>query len=299
MGSRLPRSLLFAPGSRPDLLVKATRSGADAVICDLEDSVAGQAKQEARANVARWLEEATSCRCYLRVNHPDAGDTVADLASPMRAFEGVLLPKAEGASVVEKVAALAAATEARIGMREGSLVLVPMIESCLGVRNAFDIAAASPRVRGIALATAEEGDLMADLGGRWTAGGEAMSYARGRVVCEARAAGLEWLIDGVFMQLDDEAALRQECELARTLGYTSKLAIHPRQLAAIHETFTPSAVEVAHARALIEAFRAAEARGEGAVRFEGRMVDYANVRVAERVLARAATPVDTGALPGR
>lgn len=285
-GARLPRSLLFAPASRPEIVAKAARSGADVVICDLEDAVAENAKAEARVHVARLVGAEAGIRWYLRINHPDAGDAAADLAAAMYPFEGIVLPKVEDTSVVERIATMASATEARLGMATGSLALLPMIESATGLRNVFEIVTTSTRVRGVILATAEEGDLLADLGGRWTPTGEALAYARGRVVCDARAAGLEWLVDGVFMQLDDEAALARECELAHTFGFTSKLAIHPRQLAAIHHAFTPSHAEVARARALIETFRAAVARGEGAVRFEGRMVDYANVRVAERLLSR-------------
>ena len=128
---------------------------------------------------------------------------------------------------------------------------------------------------------------MVDLGGRWTPTGEAMHYARGKLVCDARAAGVDWLIDGVFMNLADDGALRTECALARTLGYLAKLAIHPKQLDAIHVAFTPGEAEVEHARELVRTFRETERNGLGAVQFRGMMVDYANVKRAERVLALA------------
>lgn len=126
---------------------------------------------------------------------------------------------------------------------------------------------------------------MVDLGGRWTPGGEAFLYPRSKLVCDARAAGIGWPLDGVFMNLRDDEALRRECRLARALGYTGKMAIHPRQIPVIHETFTPSEMEVEYSRGLVAAFREAEAGGQGAVQFRGMMVDYANVKRAERILA--------------
>jgi citrate lyase subunit beta/citryl-CoA lyase len=279
---------LFAPGSRADLIAKARTSGADALIYDLEDSVAPTAKAEARRNVHAALAAAGSVPVYVRVNHPETGDTRADIdALAAGRVEGIVLPKAEHAQDIARVAQLLAAAERRLALAEGALAIVPMIETCRGLRNAHDIATASPRVRGIALASAEEGDLMADHGGRWTPGGDAMAYPRGHLVCEARAAGVTWLIDGVFMQFNDADALRRECALARNVGYTAKMAIHPRQLDAIHAVFTPSEAEIDHASELLAAFRAAEAQGSGAIRFRGMMVDAANAKRAERTLALA------------
>jgi citrate lyase subunit beta/citryl-CoA lyase len=105
------------------------------------------------------------------------------------------------------------------------------------------------------------------------------------MVVDARAAGVQWIVDGVFMNLKDLAALRAECEQARELGCNGKMAIHPTQVDVMHEVFTPSAEEVEYARGLIAAYREGEARGVGAVQFRGMMVDYANVRLAERTLA--------------
>jgi citrate lyase subunit beta/citryl-CoA lyase len=112
-----------------------------------------------------------------------------------------------------------------------------------------------------------------------------MAYARGKFVCDARAAGLSWLIDGAFMNLAEDSALERECALARTFGFNGKVAIHPRQVAAIQAAFSPTAAEIERAKALIDAFREAEAGGRGAFRFRGMMVDYANVRRAEQLLA--------------
>ena len=280
------RSLLFAPGSRPELLVKADRAGADGVLYDLEDSVPPEAKEAARRNVRQALSAAPRCPVYVRINHPDADDTRRDVQSLHGSqVQGVILPKAERVSDIDRLSALLLELEQQNGRPPGALVIVLMIETCLGLRNVYELIKCDARVVGIALASAEEGDLMRDLGGRWSAGGEALLYPRGKTVCEARAAGLAWLIDGVFMNLDDEAALRAECTMARNMGYVAKMAIHPRQVKPIHDVFTPSEAEVQYASGLIAAYQESKRRGQGAVRYQGMMVDIANVRRAERLIS--------------
>ena len=287
------RTLLFAPGSRPELLTKAQLGDADAMIFDLEDSVPLNAKDEARNNIALALAAGLKKPMYLRISNPRAGDYMADLSVlsgiNLHNVTGVVLPKADDAQDIHTVAQALSAIEAKAGVAEGSLNILPLIETCLGLRNTFDIAKASPRVSGMSLASAEQGDFMVDLGGRWTPRSLALAYPRSKMVVDARAAGLQWLVDGVFMNLKDTDALREECEIARELGFVGKMAIHPTQVEVMHTVFSPSAQEVAYARGLIAAFREGEARGVGAVKYEGMMVDYANVRLAERTLALVAS----------
>jgi citrate lyase subunit beta/citryl-CoA lyase len=283
------RTLMFAPCARPELMAKAQDSQADALIFDLEDSVPLQAKDQARQNLTQVLAQGLKKPAFVRVNHPRAGDTRADLAAigqrPVANLMGIILPKAELASDIESVVADLEALEARAGWASGTLKILPLVETCLGLRNTYELARASSRVCGMSLASAEQGDFMVDLGGRWTPSSMALAYPRSKMVVDARAAGLSWLVDGVFMNLKDTQALRTESLLARELGFVGKMAIHPTQVDVMHEVFSPSAEEIRHARGLLEAFRAAEAQGIGAVRYEGMMVDYANVRLAERTLS--------------
>jgi citrate lyase subunit beta/citryl-CoA lyase len=286
------RTLLFAPAIRPELMAKAQDGDADALIFDLEDSVALNAKDQARANVVAALAQGLKKPLYLRIQNPRSGDCDGDLAVLEQAagldrVMGVIVPKAELPADLEHVADRLAAIERARGLAEGTLGIVPLIESCLGLRNTYELCRATPRVRGAALASAEEGDFMVDLGGRWTPRSLALAYPRSKMVVDARAAGVAWIIDGVFMNLKDLDALRAECAIARELGCTGKMAIHPTQVAVMHEVFSPSAEEVEYARGLLDAFREGEARGLGAVRYRGMMVDYANVRLAERTLALA------------
>jgi citrate lyase subunit beta/citryl-CoA lyase len=289
---KMYRTLLFAPGSRPELLAKAQLGDADAMIFDLEDSVPLNAKDEARKNIADALAVGLKKPMFLRISNPRAGDFIADLqvlanASSLVNVAGVVLPKADDAEDIQAVAKALKDVESKHNMQEGTLSILPLIETCLGLRNGFDIAKASPRVIGMALASAEQGDFMVDLGGRWTPRSLALAYPRSKLVVDARAAGVQWLVDGVFMNLKDTDMLREECLIARELGFVGKMAIHPTQVDVMHTVFSPSELEVAYARGLIAAFRDGEARGVGAVKYEGMMVDYANVRLAERTLALA------------
>jgi citrate lyase subunit beta/citryl-CoA lyase len=283
------RTLLFAPGSRAELLTKAQLGAADAMIFDLEDSVPLNAKEEARKNVQQALALGLKKPMYLRISNPRAGDYLADLGvlanQSLVNVAGVALPKADDAQDIETVSKALQEIEIKAGVAVGSLSILPMIETCLGLRNSFDIAKSSKRVSGMALASAEEGDFMVDLGGRWTPRSLALNYPRSKLVVDSRAAGLEWIVDGVFMNLKDTQMLREECLIARELGFVGKMAIHPTQVDVMHEVFSPSAEEIEYARGMIAAFREGEARGVGAVKYQGMMVDYANVRLAERTLA--------------
>ena len=286
---KMHRTLLFAPGSRTELLTKAQLGTADAMIFDLEDSVPLNAKDEARKNIQQVLGLGLKKPMYLRISNPRAGDYVADLGifhnHSLFNVAGVALPKADDAHDIETVSKALQVIEIKAGVAVGSLSILPMIETCLGLRNSFDIAKSSKRVSGMALASAEQGDFMVDLGGRWTPRSLALTYPRSKLVVDSRAAGVEWIVDGVFMNLKDTQMLREECLIARELGFVGKMAIHPSQVGVMHEVFSPSAEEIEYARGLIAAFREGEARGVGAVKYEGMMVDYANVRLAERTLA--------------
>ena len=285
---RAIRSLLFVPGTRTDLLPKALATGADAIVLDLEDSVPPAQKETARTLVAAELARSAGRLTFLRINHPRFGNLDRDLAAlaPHR-LQAVMVPKVEGPRDLEELDARLAAHESLSGLGLDEISVVVVIESCVGLRSLFDSVSRTKRVRGAALATAEEGDFMCDIGGKWTASGEALTYARGKFVCDARAAQMTWLIDGAFMQLTDDPAFERECQLARRHGFNGKVAVHPRQVGAINQVFSPTDAEVERAQQLIDAFRDAESHGRGAVKFQGMMVDAANVRRAEQILSAA------------
>jgi len=288
LSHRALRSFLFVPGTRTNLLPKALATGADAIILDLEDSVPPAQKEEARASVSIELARSPERLTFLRINHPRLGNLDKDLAAlAPHGKQAVMVPKVEGARDIEEIDARLAAHELGAGLEAGAISILVVIESSMGLRNLFDTVSHTKRVRGAALASAEEGDFMCDIGGQWTPTGEALTYARGKFVCDARAAKMTWLLDGAFMQLTDEPALECESRLARTHGFNGKVAVHPNQVKSINRVFSPTDAEVERAQKLIDAFREAESQGRGAIQFQGMMVDYANVHWAEQILSVA------------
>ncbi len=290
MNSRpILRSLLFVPGVRPDFLPKARAAGADALILDLEDSVPPDAKEAARSNVRAWLAESPGRPIFVRFNQLSLGDLDKDLSvlAP-HGSQVLMIPKVEHAQDLHELDGRLSSFESARGLAPDAVKIVIVIESSLGLRNLYGILHGARRVCGAALASAEQGDLIVDLGAQWTPTGEALTYARGKFVCDARAAKIPWLIDGAFMNIRNPEALRAEAVIARAHGFSSKVAIHPGQVATINEVFSPTVAEIAWARALLDAFREAEGRGHGATQFQGGMVDYANVKWAERILELAA-----------
>ncbi|MDE0233747.1 MAG: CoA ester lyase [bacterium] len=280
------RSMLFTPGHRPDLIAKAVRSAADAVIVDLEDAVAINVKEEARANLDSLPD--SPIPYFVRLNGFQTGLMWEDLVAAAHAgAAGVILPKAEQREVMLEVCGALSALETATGRPDGSIALVPMIESAVAVENSFEILDGLPRVQAMMFGSAEQGDLVADLGVEWDPTGTGLNYSRSRVLLAARAAGLPHPIDGVFMNYRDSEALRIESKMGRRMGYVAKLAIHPAQVSVINEVFTPTPEEVAHHRAILDLFERAEAKGTASIGADGQMIDYAVARTARSVLARA------------
>lgn len=284
------RTLLFVPGHKDRLLEKAPLSGADSLLYDLEDSVPASEREVAREKIRAQLEAKQPLPCLVRINGlTDAGPKIAEAdleAVVVPGLTAVMLPKAQTPDEILFIASHLERLEKSAGLPEGRIEIVLFIESALGVRSTYEMAKASPRVTGVGIGNAEDGDLMNDLGCQWTPSGMELHYARSRVLLEARAAGVEFPFDGVFLGLDDEAGLVRDAEFARTLGYRGKTVIHPKQIEPVNRVFTPSEKEIAYYRAMIEAFEAAEQEGNGAISFKGKMIDRAMVRKARNILKR-------------
>lgn len=273
------RSLLFAPGTRPDRFSKAMNAGADAVAFDLEDSVEAGRKAEARALVADYLATPrTGALRLIRFNPPDTPDGEADLAffGAAPGFDGVLLPKVEAAGAVEGVAR-AFAGRSPSGAAPPLFLL---LETPRAILKAAEIAAADAPVAAL-LFGAE--DYTASLAIERTIDGEELSFARAQIVLAAALVGAD-AIDGVCIDLNDTDGLRRDCVRARALGFRGKLAIHPRQLEVINESFTPTAAEVTRAQRIIDAYEAARAGGDGVTTLDGQMVELPIVERARRLV---------------
>jgi citrate lyase subunit beta / citryl-CoA lyase len=288
--SRLPalRSVLFVPGSRPELLPKAAATEADALVLDLEDSVTADAKESARSHVRAALAGSATRLTLIRFNHPDSGTLERDLSvlAP-HATQAIMLPKVADPSDLESLDEHLLLFEKDSQLEPYAISVLVVIETAAGLRALYDVLRSTPRVRGAGLATAEQGDFILDIGAQWTPSGEALAYARGKFVCDARAARATWILDGAFMNFQDEGALEAEARLARVHGFTGKVAIHPRQVRTINASFSATTEEIARAHQILAAYREAEAKGHGAVQFRGMMVDRANARWAERILRQS------------
>lgn len=280
------RSMIFTPGDRLDMVEKAVRSGADAVIVDLEDAVSNDNKPTARENLANLPP--STVPYYVRTNGSTTPWFWADVAAVGEAdVVGLILPKAESPSIMSQVDGALTIGEMHSGKPAGQITLIPLIESAIGVRLTYEIASASDRVESVMFGGGEQGDLVADLGVEWTPEGIGLMHARSQVVLSARAAGVPYPMEAVFMDFRDNDALRVESEIARTLGYVGKVAIHPGQIPVINDVFTPSPEVVAYQRKVLAAFEDAEAAGKASIAVDGRMVDYAVARVARTIIARA------------
>jgi citrate lyase subunit beta/citryl-CoA lyase len=264
------RTLLLVPGNKQKMLEKARTVNADAVILDLEDSVPVGEKEAARAAVRRALEEGDfGPEVILRVNGFATRLTEGDLKGAFGpGVAAICLPRAEGPADTLRLAALITEVEQIHGRETGTVSIVAMIETARGVLHSFELAEVCQRVQALCLGGE---NLTGDLGTVRTQAGEELAHARGQLVLSGRATAVR-AIDMIWADLNDIEGLRAEARRARELGYSGKLIIHPDQVAPVHEAFTPTAKEVAHARRVVEAFDAASKRGGGVITLDGYIV---------------------------
>jgi citrate lyase subunit beta / citryl-CoA lyase len=286
------RSLLFVPGDSPRKLDKGMGSGADVLLLDLEDSIAPPNKAQARATTAAFLKAVWRAKnrpaLFVRINGLATGLADDDLDAVMAGQpDGILLPKAEGGAAVIHADAKITAREAVHGLQDGATAMIAIAtETAAALFLAGTYAGASKRLKGL---TWGAEDLSAELGAeanRDTEGHFLAPYQLARSLCLAGAAAAQVpAIDTVYVDFRNEAGLRRECEEARRDGFTGKMAIHPAQVAAINEVFTPTADAVKRAEAVIAAFAANP--GAGTVGIDGVMYDRPHLERARQLLARA------------
>jgi citrate lyase subunit beta / citryl-CoA lyase len=286
------RSFLFVPADSAKKLDKAMTSGADALIVDLEDSIALGGKAGARQSAAAFLKEAMAAasRPYLvvRVNGLQTGLTDADLDAIAPAKpDAIMLPKAEGGAAVTHADAKLAVREAVNGLPDGHIKILPIAtETAAALFLMATFAGASARLMGL---TWGAEDLSAELGARANRDAENRlldPYRLARALCLAGAAAAQLpAIDTVYVDFRDEKGFRRECGEACRDGFVGKMAIHPGQVPVINEVFTPSADAVARAREIVDAF--AQNPGAGVVGIGGVMYDRPHLARAQRLLTGA------------
>ena len=285
------RSLLFVPGDSERKLEKGYASQADVVIVDLEDSVAPQNKAAARAVASSFIAEhraATKAAIYVRVNDLTSGLIDDDLAALVGAQpDGIMLPKSNSGQDVQHLSAKLRVHEARFGLPDGAIRILPIItETAAGVLAASTYAGTGSRLSGL---TWGAEDLSAAIGARQARDGnghytDVFRLARALTLLAASSAEVA-AVDTVFPNFSDMAAFEAECVEAERDGFTAKMAIHPAQVPVINKAFTPSREAVERSAAIIAAFAAAG--DPGVVGIDGKMYDRPHLRLAERLLARA------------
>ena len=278
----LRRTLLFIPGNNPGMLQNGGVLGADALAFDLEDAVAPREKDAARflvGHALRNVDYGTSEK-VVRIN---ALDTFAAIDIPAIIPcrpDALLVPKVDSAEDIHQVVAMIKAAE-RPGQKE--VVIFALIETPLGIENAFQIASADKRVVAICLGAE---DYTAGLGAERTKGGQEIFSARTKIVNAAMAAGVHPM-DTPWTDVTDETGLVEDTVFAKQLGFKGKLTINPRHVDAIHKVFNPTPKEVAWAERVVAILKEAEAQGAGAISLDGKMIDKPIVDRAERVIALA------------
>ena len=280
------RSMLFLPGNNPNMLINGNCLGSDAVIFDLEDAVSPAEKDAARIlvrNTMRYMDF-TGCQRIVRINSTDTAYWKADLDAILpEKPDLILLPKTGTAQDALEADAYMTQVEQKLGFAPNTVGLMPLIETAMGVENAFAIASSTKRIQALFLGAE---DLTADLQCKRTKEGKEIEYARTRLVVAARAAGVD-VYDTPFTDVNDDEGIVKDAEYAKALGFTGKSSISPRHVEVINSVFSPTQKDVDYAYEVMEAIALAKAQGKGAIALHGKMIDAPIVTRAQRTIDMA------------
>ncbi len=286
------RSLLFVPGNKESMLRKAMNFRPDAFVPDMEDSVPDAEKANARSTIAAVLPDlaGTGIPVIPRVNGLETGWTAADLAAVVGPhIHGISIGKVNGPDDIGIIASLLDGLEERKGLHSGQVKLFLWLESAKAIVHCYEICSASPRIEGVAFGGE---DFTHDMGIERLGDESEVAVARNLLCIAARAAEVQAL-DTPYFRFRDEDGLRNNCALAKRFGFKGKFAIHPAQIEAINQSFSPSAVEIEYARRVVAAYEDAERKGRGSTSLDGRVIDVPVVKRARALLqfARSYRPV--------
>ena len=296
---RLRRSILSVPGSSEKMMSKAVALPADEIMLDLEDGVALEEKEEARAKIIRSFTDydwGGRVRAY-RINGLDTPFAYRDIIDVVEqagaSIDVVVIPKVEKAADVQFVDLLVSQIELRMGL-EKRIGLEASIETALGMLNVKEIAFASPRLEALVFGIADYGASLTMPSSSISGHGDGEEqypanrwhFPLSRMVMAAKAAGLA-AIDAPYGDFKDLAGLKRSCEVTGSLGYDGKWAIHPAQVEIVNETFTPSQDDINLAIRILQAYKQADAAGEGATALDGKMVDGGSIRLARVTYEKA------------
>ncbi len=279
------RSMLFLPGNNPNMLANGDILGADAIILDLEDAVSPDEKDAARILVRNAMKSLkfSGVEVIIRINSIDDNgywkldlDEVVPLKPAM-----ILATKVSGPDYIRQISDHMAQVEKQAGMEVGTVKIIALIESAIGVENSYAIATCDPRLTAMFLGAE---DLTADMRCERTKQGTEILYARQRLVMAGRAAGVD-VYDTPFTDVNDDVGIVEDAQFAKSLGFSGKAAISPRHVASINRVFSPTREEVEYAYEVLAAIDEAKAQGKGAISLYGKMIDLPIVLRAQQVLA--------------
>jgi citrate lyase subunit beta/citryl-CoA lyase len=279
------RSLLFAPGNHARRVEKAITLAADGVILDLEDAVAVSEKAAARPMVTEAFGKPRTGKLYVRVNALTTDWCHGDIMAVVQnGLDGIILPKVEHAHELRTADWLIGNLERERGIAFGSIDLIPIIETALGISNLSTICRSGSRTKRLAFGA---GDFTLDMGMVWTRSEAELLPHRAACVLESRASGMEPPMDTVWADLRDADGFIASANHAAALGFQGKMCIHPDQIAPTNAAFTPDQAAVEQARRIVTAFDKAEAEGLASIQLDGQFIDYPIVQRARRVLESA------------
>lgn len=276
------RSYLFAPGNHERRVEKALGLGADVVILDLEDAVAISEKKSTRELINKTLEQPRNCAVFVRVNAYDTEFCYGDICAIVSEnLDGIVLPKLESLEDLRSIDWLLGNLEQERRLPNGSIDLMPIIETAVGLVNIREIARADTRVKRLAFGG---GDYTRDLGMEWTLKEDELLPVRSEMVLASRFGKLEPPVDTVFIHIKEHDAFRSSCSNILGLGFQGKMCIHPDQVPVTNETFTPDPEEVKWSQRVIDEFAKAEKAGIASIQIDGYFVDYPIVEKAQRTV---------------
>jgi citrate lyase subunit beta / citryl-CoA lyase len=284
--AKLYRTMLYIPGNNPAMVQNGAVYGPDSILLDLEDAVAVNRKEDARILVRNMLDFADfgDVEVTVRINGMDTDYAIDDLEAIVpKKPDAIRIPKINTPQDVEKAEEIISRIEKESGIKVGSIKIHAMIETAVGVENAYAIALSSKRITALTIGAQ---DLTADMKVVKTASGDEIQYARQRIVMAAKAAGVA-AIDTVFADVDDEAGLIKETEMIKTMGFDGKAVINPRQIGPVHDVYMPTQDAIEKAQVIVAANKDAQKKGLGVFAINGKMVDRPVVARAERVLELA------------
>jgi citrate lyase subunit beta/citryl-CoA lyase len=294
------RSLLFVPANQERMLNKLNDLPADGFIFDLEDTIPDPEKNTARQMTLEAMPKVLGSRSWVRVNGLSTGFFHEDVDALVGAkgLVGFIVPKMDSLEEVSAVDKMIASLEIRRNLAVGSTPIIVMMESANGVLDSRKIMTSSKRIQSMIYGGGEDGDMNVSLGATWTSAGPEMMFVRQFSVTSARAAGFECPLDGVFSNVKDPEGFRSDTQLSRRLGFRGRTVIHPNQIEDANLIYTPTVAQIDYYTRVVEAYQEALTRGVASTTVDGKLVDLAMSKTAQRLLDHVKAIEDMESITG-